>query len=57
LKIGSVLGTRTWGGDIWLSFDNFLLDKGIASSAEMGVFDHKGAWSLKATASSRCRGR
>jgi tricorn protease len=47
LKLGTVLGTRTWGGEIWLSFDNFLLDKGIASSAEMGVFDHKGAWLIE----------
>ncbi|MFQ5676379.1 MAG: S41 family peptidase, partial [bacterium] len=37
LGLGKVIGTRTWGGEIWLSFDNWLVDKGIASAAEYGV--------------------
>ena len=33
LGIGKIIGTRTWGGEIWLSFDNALVDKGMASAA------------------------
>jgi tricorn protease len=47
LKLGTVLGTRTWGGEIWLSFDNRLADKGIASAAQSGVFDRNGAWLIE----------
>jgi tricorn protease len=47
LKLGTVIGTRTWGGEIWLSMNNNLLDKGIASAAENGVFDHTGAWLIE----------
>ena len=47
LKLGTVLGTRTWGGEIWLSFSNRLVDKGIASSAEYGVFDGNGTWLIE----------
>ena len=35
LGLGKVIGTRTWGGEIWLSFDNWLVDHGIASAAEV----------------------
>ena len=37
LGLGKLVGTRTWGGEIWLSFSNFLADRGIASAAELGV--------------------
>jgi tricorn protease len=47
LKLGTVVGTRTWGGEIWLSFNNRLVDKGIASSAEFGVFDREGNWLIE----------
>ena len=47
LKLGTVIGTRTWGGEIWLSASNDLLDKGIATSAEMGVFDRTGKWLIE----------
>ncbi len=47
LKLATVVGTRTWGGGIWLSFDNDLLDKGIASAAESGVFDQEGRWLIE----------
>jgi tricorn protease len=47
LKLGTVLGTRTWGGEIWLSSSNDLVDKGMATSAEMGVFDSKGNWLIE----------
>lgn len=47
LKLGTVIGTRTWGGEIWLSMNNNLLDKGIATSAEFGVFDKTGEWLIE----------
>jgi tricorn protease len=47
LKLGTVIGTRTWGGEIWLSMDNHLVDKGIASAAEFGVFDRNGTWLIE----------
>lgn len=31
LKLGRLVGTRTWGGGIWLSSDNHLVDGGIAT--------------------------
>ena len=47
LKIGTVLGTRTWGGEIWLSSSNFLVDGGIATAAETGVFGPEGTWLIE----------
>jgi tricorn protease len=47
LKIGKVIGTRTWGGEIWLSSSNFLVDRGIATAAEMGVYGPEGAWLIE----------
>jgi tricorn protease len=47
LKLGTVVGTRTWGGEIWLSSNNRLVDKGIATAAEMGVFDRNGTWLIE----------
>jgi tricorn protease len=47
LGIGKVIGMRTWGGEIWLSSSNVLLDKGIASAAETGVFGPEGTWLIE----------
>jgi tricorn protease len=47
LKLGTVLGTRTWGGEIWLTSSNRLVDKGAATAAEFGVFDGKGTWLIE----------
>ena len=47
LGIGKVIGVRTWGGEIWLSSSNLLLDKGIASAAETGVFGPEGTWLIE----------
>jgi tricorn protease len=46
LKLGKVIGTRTWGGEIWLSFDNQQADNGIASAAETGVYAD-GKWLIE----------
>jgi tricorn protease len=45
--LGKVLGTRTWGGEIWLSFSNFESDGGIASAAEIGVYSPEGKWLIE----------
>ncbi len=47
LNIGEVMGTRTWGGEIWLSSSNVLVDRGIATAAEMGVYTDEGKWIIE----------
>ena len=47
LGLGTVIGTRTWGGEIWLSSSNTVVDGGIASAGEYGVFDESGAWLIE----------
>ncbi len=47
LGLGKVIGTRTWGGEIWLSSSNVLLDRGIASAAETGVYGPEGQWLIE----------
>lgn len=47
LHLGKVIGTRTWGGEIWLSFSNFESDGGIASAAELGVYGPEGKWLIE----------
>ncbi|MBL8763881.1 MAG: PD40 domain-containing protein [Phycisphaerae bacterium] len=44
LGLGKVIGTRTWGGEIWLSSSNTLSDDGLASAGEFGVFGPEGVW-------------
>jgi tricorn protease len=46
LGLGKVMGTRTWGGEIWLSQNNFLADRGIATAAEQGVYAD-GEWLIE----------
>ncbi|UCG61002.1 MAG: PD40 domain-containing protein [Candidatus Zixiibacteriota bacterium] len=47
LGLGKVFGTRTWGGEIWLSYNNRLVDRGIASAAQSGVFAPEGIWLIE----------
>jgi tricorn protease len=47
LNLGKVIGTRTWGGEIWLSSSNFLVDRGIATAAETGVYGAEGQWLIE----------
>ena len=47
LGLGQVLGKRTWGGEIWLSSSNVLVDRGVASAAEMGVYGPDGQWLIE----------
>jgi tricorn protease len=41
------MGTRTWGGEVWLSSNNFLVDRGIATAAETGVYGPEGQWLIE----------
>ncbi|MBI4815684.1 MAG: PD40 domain-containing protein [Deltaproteobacteria bacterium] len=47
LGLGTVIGTRTWGGEIWLSMQELLVDQGIASPAETGVYGPEGVWLIE----------
>jgi tricorn protease len=47
LGLGKVIGTRTWGGEIWLTSSNFLVDRGIATAAEFGVYGPQGEWLIE----------
>jgi tricorn protease len=47
LGLGKIIGTRTWGGEIWLSSSNVLVDSGIASAAETGVYGPEGEWLIE----------
>ncbi len=44
LGLGELIGTRTWGGEIWLSAVNRLSDGGLARAPMMGVYGPEGAW-------------
>jgi len=47
LGLGKVIGTRTWGGEIWLTSSNVLVDRGIATAAEYGVYGPEGTWLIE----------
>ena len=47
LGLGPVIGVRTWGGEIWLSSSNSLVDRGIATAAEWGVYGPEGEWLIE----------
>lgn len=46
LGLGKVIGTRTWGGGVWLASDNRLVDGGIASAPEIGVYNNEFGWGM-----------
>ena len=47
LGFGKVIGVRTWGGEIWLSFQNRLSDGGIASAPQYGVYGPEREWLIE----------
>jgi tricorn protease len=47
LGLGKLIGTRTWGGEIWLSSSNVLVDRGIVTAAETGVYGPEGKWLIE----------
>ena len=47
LGMGSLIGTRAWGGEIWLSINNRLVDRGFASAAQTGVYGPERKWLIE----------
>lgn len=47
LKLGTTIGTRTWGGEIWLHSGNRLSDNGLARAPMMGVYGDNGEWLIE----------
>jgi tricorn protease len=47
LGLGKLYGVRTWGGEIWLSFNTGLADGGIATAPQYGVYDENGVWIIE----------
>jgi tricorn protease len=47
LGLGKVIGMRTWGGEIWLTGSNRLVDNGAATAAEFGVYGPEGQWLIE----------
>jgi tricorn protease len=47
LGLGKVIGARTWGGEIWLSAERWLVDNGMATAAEIGVYGPEGSWLIE----------
>lgn len=47
LGMGTTIGTRTWGGEIWLSSANRLSDGGLARAPMMGVYGENGQWLIE----------
>ena len=48
LGLGKIMGTRTWGGEIWLNGSlTVLVDRGNATAAMFGVYDEKGDWLIE----------
>eukprot|EP00536_Pseudo-nitzschia_multiseries_P002467 jgi/Psemu1/235710/estExt_Genewise1.C_330078 len=46
LGLGKIIGTRTWGGGIWLASDNHLVDGGIATAPEVGDYNDNFGWGM-----------
>ncbi|MEC8557112.1 MAG: S41 family peptidase [Planctomycetota bacterium] len=49
LGLGPLIGTKTWGGGIWLRSNNDLVDGGLARSPEFGVFSPERTWIIEGT--------
>ena len=47
LGLGTTIGMRTWGGEIWLSGANRLSDNGIARAPMLGVYGPEGEWLIE----------
>ena len=47
MGLGKIIGTRTWGGAIWLTSSNVLADQGIATAGEYGSYDADGKWLIE----------
>ncbi|SNR74311.1 tricorn protease [Maribacter sedimenticola] len=47
LGLGTTIGTRTWGGEIWLDSSNRLSDNGLARAPMLGVYSEDGEWIIE----------
>lgn len=47
LGLGPLIGTKTWGGGIWLRSNNRLVDGGLARSPEFGVYSPQREWIIE----------
>ncbi|MCO6498835.1 MAG: PD40 domain-containing protein [Vicingus serpentipes] len=47
LDLGTSIGMRTWGGEIWLNSSNRLSDDGYARAPMHGVYNDKGEWVIE----------
>ncbi|RNC91813.1 MAG: protease [Allomuricauda sp.] len=47
LGLGTTIGTRTWGGEIWLNSANRLTDNGLARAPMFGVYGPEGEWLIE----------
>ena len=47
LDLGTTIGMRTWGGEIWLGSSNRLTDGGLARAPSMGVYGPDGDWLIE----------
>jgi tricorn protease len=47
LGLGEIIGTRTWGGEVWLSSSNRQVDGGVARASETGVYGPEGEWLIE----------
>lgn len=47
LELGTTIGTRTWGGEIWLNSGNRLTDNGLARAPMFGVYGDNGKWLIE----------
>ena len=46
MGLGKLIGMKTWGGGIWLASDNKLVDGGIATAPEFGVYSKTFGWGM-----------
>ncbi|MEQ8703947.1 MAG: S41 family peptidase [Phaeodactylibacter sp.] len=44
LGLGTIIGKRTWGGQVWLNEKNKLTDKGVMTAPMHGVYGPEGEW-------------
>lgn len=47
LGLGTTIGMRTWGGQIWLNSSNRLTDNGVAGAPMHGVYGPEGEWLIE----------
>jgi len=47
LGLGTTIGVRTWGGEIWLNSNNKLSDNGLARAPMIGVYSEEGEWIIE----------